>query len=259
MTHARTVKYLAAPAFGGVSENKIAYCHSKSLRGAKGAEAGIIWCGGLKSDMEGSKATALHDWADKHGRSFVRFDYFGHGASTGRFRDGTILRWARDTVQVIDELTDGSQIVVGSSMGAWTALLAALARPERVKALLLIAPAPDFTEKLMWAGFSDEIRKTIMEKGIYYEPSDYDEPYEISRDLILDGRENLLLDAPIKFDGPVRILQGMQDTSVPWEHAQKLIDMMTSDDVEMTLVKDGDHSLSRAQDIARMLGVVDGL
>lgn len=255
MTNTRSVKYLTAPAFGGVDANKIAYC--RSVGGDDGA--GLIWCGGLKSDMDGSKATVLHDWADTHDRSFIRFDYFGHGKSTGRFRDGTISRWACDTVQLIDELTDGPQILVGSSMGAWTALLAALARPERIKALLLIAPAPDFTEKLMWARFDEDIRKAIMEEGIYYEPSDYDEPYEISRDLILDGRENLVLDAPIAFDGPVRILQGMCDTSVPWAHAQKLIDVLTSADVEMTLVKDGDHSLSREQDITRMLRTLSSL
>ena len=257
MTKTCNVKFLRAPAFGGLPENKIAYCRSES-KGTNKAP-GIIWCGGLKSDMEGSKAAALHEWADRQGRSFVRFDYFGHGASTGRFRDGTISRWAADTAQVIDELTQGPQIIVGSSMGGWTALLAALARPVRVKALVLIAPAPDFTEKLMWTGFDDAIRKTIMDEGIYYEPSDYDEPYEISRELILDGRENLLLDTPINFGGPVRILQGLKDTSVPAAHAQKLIDALTSNDVEMTLVKDGDHSLSTERDLKRLLGVVEGL
>jgi len=250
MTIPCNVKFLNTPAFAGLPENKIAYCHSA------GKGPGIIWCGGLKSDMEGSKATALHEWARAQGNSFVRFDYFGHGKSTGRFRDGIISRWAADTVQVIDELTQGPQIIVGSSMGGWTALLAALARPAQVKALVLIAPAPDFTEKLMWAGYSDDIRKTIMEEGIYYEPSDYDEPYEISRNLILDGRENLLLDAPINFKGPVHILQGMKDTSVPWQHAQRLIDVLVSDDVEMTLVKGGDHSLSTPQDLERLLGTV---
>ncbi|PHR61578.1 MAG: alpha/beta hydrolase [Robiginitomaculum sp.] len=252
MTNACTVKYLTAPAFADQEINKIAYCKNQG----KSDGAGIIWCGGLKSDMEGSKALALHDWAKAQDRSYVRFDYFGHGKSTGRFRDGTVSRWAQDTVHVIDELTSGDQIIVGSSMGGWTALLAALARPERVKALVLIAPAPDFTEKLMWARFDDTIRKTIMEDGIYYEPSDYDEPYEISRELIVDGRENQLLDAPISFNGPVRILQGMQDTSVPWAHAQKLLDVVTSNDMEMTLVKDGDHSLSRESDIERLLKTV---
>lgn len=261
MTIPCNVKFLNAPAFGGSGENKIAYCRNEGTGSKNGTNKtpGIIWCGGLKSDMEGGKATHLHEWAQAQERDFVRFDYFGHGASTGRFRDGTISRWAADTVQVIDELTDGPQIIVGSSMGGWTALLAALARPERIKALVLIAPASDFTEKLMWASFNDTIRKTIMEEGIYFEPSDYDEPYEISRELILDGRKNLLLDAPINFKGPVRILQGLKDTSVPWLHAQKLIEALVSDDVEMTLVKDGDHSLSTERDLERLFGVVEAV
>ena len=253
MTKPREVKYLSAPNFGAARGNKIAYCQST------GGGPGLIWCGGLKSDMDGSKALALQNWAEEQGRAYLRFDYFGHGASTGRFRDGTISRWAADTLQVIDELTDGPQILVGSSMGGWVSLLASMARPERVKGLLLIAPAPDFTEKLMWAGFSEEIRKTIMEEGIYYEPSDYDEPYEISRELIEDGRKNQILDSPVNFDGPVRILQGMQDSSVPWKHAQKLIAALTSDDVEMTLVKNGGHSLSEPEDIKRMLRHVETL
>jgi len=253
MTKANTEKFLSAPPFGGVEHNKIAY---EQLDG-KGP--GIIWCGGLKSDMQGTKALALHDWAKTQNRAYVRFDYFGHGTSSGRFRDGTISRWAADTVQVIDELTTGPQILIGSSMGGWTALLAALARPKRIKALLLIAPAPDFTEKLMWARFSDDIRKTIMEDGIYYEPSDYDEPYEISRELILDGRKNLLLDAPIKFNSPVRILQGLQDKDVPWQHAKKLINALTSEDINMTLIKNGGHSLSEPEDIARMLRTLENL
>jgi len=253
MTKPRSVKYLSAPDFGAAQDNKIAYCENA------GKGAGLIWCGGLKSDMDGSKALALHDWADAQGRAYVRFDYFGHGASTGRFRDGTISRWAADTIQVIDELTQGPQILIGSSMGGWTALLASLARPEKVKALLLIAPAPDFTEKLMWAGFSDEIRQTVMDEGIYYEPSDYDEPYEISRELIEDGRKNQIMDGPINFEGPVRILQGMKDSSVPWRHAQKLITALTSNDVEMTLVKNGGHSLSEPSDIKRMLQTIENL
>lgn len=245
------VKYLKASAYGGLDENRIAYKQSK------GDGPGIIWCGGLKSDMDGSKASALHNWADAQARAFLRFDYFGHGKSSGEFRRGTISRWAADTVQMIDELTDGPQIIVGSSMGGWTTLLAALARPERIKALVLLAPAPDFTEKLMWANFSDEIRATIMDEGIYYEPSDYDEPYEISRELILDGRKNLLLDAPIKIKCPVRIIQGMNDTSVPYSHASKVMKALTSDDVELTLVKNGDHSLSGEADIKRLIYVID--
>jgi pimeloyl-ACP methyl ester carboxylesterase len=251
MTEPCAPLFLSSPAYADVDNNQIAY--KKNAGSGEMQTPGLIWCGGLKSDMEGSKATALHDWAADEGRAYVRFDYFGHGASTGRFRDGTISRWVKDTVQVIDELSEGPQILIGSSMGGWTSLMAAIARPERVKGLLLIAPAPDFTEKLMWAGFDETIRKTIMEEGIYYEPSDYDEPYEISRDLILDGRENKILDAPIKFGGPVRILQGMKDTSVPVEHAQRVAATITSDNIELTLVKNGDHSLSEPNDIDRLI------
>ncbi len=245
-----SVKFLQANAYGGLDANTIGYKQS----GGNGP--GLIWCGGLKSDMDGSKAPALHAWADKQGRAFTRFDYFGHGVSSGDFARGTISRWVQDTVQIIDEITAGPQILLGSSMGGWTALLAALARPQRIKALVLLAPAPDFTEKLMWAGFSSAIRKTIMEDGIYYEPSDYDEPYEISRALILDGRDNQILDAPINIKIPVRIIHGMKDTSVPWQHALKLVEALTSPDVELSLIKNADHSLSSPADIARMLDVI---
>ena len=257
MTNAQALQFLSSSAYGGLETNKIAY--KKSAGQGDKKSPGLIWCGGLKSDMEGGKATTLHDWANREGHAYVRFDYFGHGESTGRFRDGTISRWATDTVQVIDELTEGPQILIGSSMGGWTSLMAAMARPERIKALLLIAPAPDFTEKLMWVGFNDEIRNTIMEEGIYLEPSDYDEPYEISRTLILDGRENQILDNPLTFAGPVRILQGRLDTSVPWDYPHKIIEALTSEDVEMTLVKNGDHSLSTPDDLDRLIRVVKEL
>jgi len=257
MTNAEKVRYLSSPAYGELDTNKIAYKQSN------GAQPGIIWCGGLKSDMDGSKASALHAWADGQSRAFTRFDYFGHGMSSGEFRRGTMTRWAADTVQVIDELTSGQkygpQILVGSSMGAWTALLAALARPARIHAIVLLAPAPDFTEKLMWENFSEDIRQTIMQDGIYYEPSDYDEPYEISRELILDGRNNLLLDAPINITCPVRIIQGIKDTSVPHTHAQKVVDALVSEDINLTLVENGDHSLSTQADITRMINTVEGL
>jgi pimeloyl-ACP methyl ester carboxylesterase len=159
----------------------------------------------------------------------------------------------------MDDLCDGDVILVGSSMGGWSSLLAALERPARVKGLLLIAPAPDFTEKLMWAGFTGEQRRTIEDEGLLLVPSDYDEPYEYSRALIYDGRENLLLDSPIEFAGPVRILQGMQDASVPWQYAQKLLGVITSDDVEMTLVKSGDHSLSTPHDLERLTRTLEEL
>lgn len=218
---------------------------------------GYIWCGGLKSDMEGGKATTLHDWADGRGSSYLRFDYFGHGESEGRFRDGTISQWTRDTLHMIDNHTTGPQVIIGSSMGAWTSLRAAMASPERVKALVLIAPAPDFTEKLMWARFEEKIRAQIMEEGLYLEPSDYGEPYEISRELIVDGRACQIMDAPIPFNGPVRILQGAEDIPVPPEHSRKLFDLIESEDITYTLVKGGDHSLSREDDLRRLMGVAE--
>jgi pimeloyl-ACP methyl ester carboxylesterase len=154
---------------------------------------------------------------------------------------------------VIDDLTSGPQILVGSSMGGWMALLAAIARPARVAGMVLIAPAPDFTQKLMWPDFTLAIQKQIMEKGVYMQPSDYDAPVPITRALIEEGASWQILDAPIAFSGPVRILQGMQDPDVPWLHAQRLVDALTTDDLVFTLVKDGNHSLSREQDIARLL------
>lgn len=246
MTEMPSVKYLDAPGYAGSESERLAY------KSCPGGGPAFVWCGGLKSDMEGGKALHLHDWAARSGRAYVRFDYFGHGDSSGQFRDGTISRWARDAVQVIDELTSGDIVLTGSSMGGWAALLAMLERPERVKGLILIAPAPDFTEKLMWANFSDEAKRAVMEDGIHYEPSDYDEPYEYSRELIEDGRQHQLLDAPINFDGPVRILQGVQDDVVPWSYAHQLLDVLTSEDISMTLVKSGDHSLSRPEDLSRL-------
>lgn len=236
-----SVKFLTAPGFAGSEFETIAY------KSSAGKGPILIWCGGLKSDMEGGKATHLHEWAIENGRGYIRFDYFGHGASTGRFRDGTISRWARDVVQVIDDLAGGDVILIGSSMGGWSSLLAMKERPDLVKAMILIAPAPDFTEKLMWANFSKQERETVISDGILYVPSDYDEPYEYSRDLIEDGREQQILDAPINFDGPVKILQGAKDDVVPWQYSHQLVDVMTSEDMTYTLVKNGDHSLSCKQ------------
>ena len=229
------------------SGNKIAY------KKTAGKGPTLIWCGGLKSDMEGGKATHLHDWAIEQNQNYIRFDYFGHGQSDGVFTDGTISQWADDVVYVLDELSQGPVILIGSSMGGWASLLAALKKPERVKALLLIAPAPDFTEKLMWANWSDEQRAAIENEGIVYMPSDYGEPYEYSRALIEDGRKNQILDAPINFKGPVRILQGAKDDVVPWTYSQKIMEVITSQDVDYTLVKNGDHSLSSPADLKRLV------
>ena len=243
-----TLNYLSAP-----KGEKIAYKKSD------GKGPTLVWCGGLKSDMEGGKATNLHDWAIEEERSYIRFDYFGHGESSGAFREGTISRWASDVVQVIDELTKGDVILVGSSMGGWASLLATLQRPSRVRGLLLIAPAPDFTQKLTWVDWTDEQRETLERDGIVYVPSDYDEPYEYSRVLMKDGKANQILDAPINFDGPVRILQGAVDPVVPWEYSRQILDVITSEDVDYTLVKNGDHSLSAPEDLDRLVRVAKEL
>lgn len=221
---------------------------------------GTLWLGGFKSDMTGTKASFLADWARARDRSYVRFDYFGHGQSTGAFIDGTITRWRDDALAVLDDVAAGPQILIGSSMGAWIALLAALARPERVKALVLIAPAPDFTEKLMWAGFDEGIRATLRRDGVYEQPSEYDdEPYQISYRLIEDGREHQLLDDEVPLAVPVRILQGMADEDVPWQHALLLAERLASRDVLVSLNKAGDHRLSEPDDLARLTETLDTL
>lgn len=228
-----------------------------------GKKPTLVWFGGFKSDMTGTKATALEAWARARGQACVRFDYFGHGASSGAFEDGTIGRWLDDGMAVLREVATGPVVLVGSSMGGWLALLAARALMEagegdRVRALVLIAPAPDFTETLMWNTFPPDVRREIEETGRHAQPSDYDdEPYVITRRLIEEGREHLLLGNPIALACPVRILQGMRDADVPWRHAFKLVEAIESADVTYTLVKSGDHRLSEPADIARLHAVLD--
>ena len=226
---------------------KIAY---RVTEGSSGLT--FVWLCGFKSDMMGGKVTELEAWAKSQGHGFLAFDYSGHGQSGGRFEDGTISAWREDAIAAITAQTSGDLVLVGSSMGGWMALLSMLALPERVKGMVLIAPAPDFTEKLMWPEFDETAKVEIMEKGQHLRPSDYGDPYPITRALIEDGKTWSILDKPIKFDGPVRILQGMQDPDVPWQHAEKLVTAMTSQDLVFQLIKDGDHRLSRPQDIARL-------
>ena len=237
-------RFLAAPPLndGGPLE-RIAYLDTP------GESPTIVWCGGLMSDMRGTKAGAFHDVAARQGHAFVRFDYLGHGESTGEFVQGTIGRWARDTLQVIDEVTDGPLILIGSSMGGWTSLLAARARPGRVKGLLLINPAPDFTET-MWAGWSDDHKREIQDDGITYVPSDYGAPYPYTWALIEDGRANLLMDGDLGVDVPVHIFSGENDEVVPTAHCRRLAEALPS--AALTVVEGGDHSLSRPEDIALM-------
>lgn len=227
---------------------RLAYRYRAPDRGSRT----FVWLSGFKSDMNGTKVVALERWAATAGHGFLAFDYSGHGASEGAFEEGTISRWRQDTLDAIDALSPGPLVLVGSSMGGWMALLAALARPARVSGMALVAPAPDFTEKLMWAGLPEYARTEILEKGYTLRPSDYDEPYRITRALIEDGRDWQLLDAPLVIRCPVRILQGMRDEDVPWQHAERLVAALAGDDLVLTLVKDGDHRLSRNQDIVRL-------
>lgn len=226
----------------------------------EGAGPAVVWLGGFKSDMTGTKAQALADWALDNGRAFVRFDYFGHGESSGEFRDGTITRWRDDAIAVLNELTARPVVLVGSSMGGWISCLAAMAMPKRVKAMLLIAPAPDFTEKLMTPEIPPEGRADLDRDGVWLRPSDYGDPYPITRALLEDGaRWSILGGEPIPIAVPVRILQGGQDPDVPWRHALELAQALKSEDVVFTLIKDGDHRLSRPQDLARMIAAVQEL
>jgi pimeloyl-ACP methyl ester carboxylesterase len=237
-----------------------------AVRRRAGRAPGVFWLGGFNSDMKGTKAQALDAWAAEHGRACVRFDYSGHGESSGRFADGTIGQWHEDSLAVFDAACEGPQVVVGSSMGGWMALLLARALVRRpasrasLAGLVLIAPAPDFTEELMWKNFPQEVRDEIMTKGVWRRPSEYgDEAYPITRALIEEGRNHLLLGGSIEVGCPVRILQGAQDPDVPWRHAFALTHCLPSDDVVLTLVQDGDHRLSRPQDIARLLATVGEL
>jgi pimeloyl-ACP methyl ester carboxylesterase len=231
--------------------------HRLAYRQVQGEGATVVWLGGFHSDMTGSKAQTLAEQAEATGGRFLRFDYFGHGESDGRFADGTISRWRADALAAVDALTDGPLILVGSSMGGWIACLVALARPERVRAMVLIAPAPDFTEKLMTPELSDEARAAIARDGFWIRPSDYDDGgYPITRALLEDGAQWSILPGPVAIDVPVRILQGGADPDVPWTHALALANALTGQDVVFTLIKDGDHRLSRPQDLERLTAAV---
>jgi pimeloyl-ACP methyl ester carboxylesterase len=257
----------------------------------RGARAGGLWLGGFKSDMRGTKAAALDAWAEQNGRACTRFDYSGHGESGGSFVDGTIGRWLEESLAVFTQCCPGPQVVIGSSMGGWIALLLARAlRQRRVQshlsthprasgdpasvesplrgneqgnqdpslaALVLIAPAVDFTEALMWNRFPAKVKRQIEKDGFWERPSAYgDGPYPITRNLIEEGRNHLMLGGLIETGCPVRILQGVQDPDVPFAHAMELVTHLAHDDVVITLVKDGDHRLSRPEDLERLTAAV---
>lgn len=233
--------------------------HTLAVRQRKGEAPGVMVLGGFLSDMTGTKATHLDAWAERAGRAFTRFDYFAHGQSSGDWADATISRWRADALAVLDEATDGPQILVGSSLGGWMALLAAMARPERVKALVLIAPAADFTEALMWEQFPLHVREAIERDGQWMAPSAYGPPYAVTKRLIEDGRTWSILGAPIPVTCPVRILQCHGDRDVPWTHAVRTMEALKSQDVTLHLSKSGDHGLSSEPDLKRLVETVEAL
>ena len=214
-----------------------------------GEGPGIVFLGGFRSDMEGSKALHLREVARREGRGFLRFDYSGHGSSSGRFEDGAIGDWAQDAEAALS-LTQGPQILVGSSMGGWISLLLSKRMPERIHALVLIAPAPDFTENGFWADMDEPTRARLMDDGHVLMPSEYEEPYTITRRLIEEGRENLVMREPLPLPFPVRILQGTADTAVPADWAVRLLDHADSADARLLLVKDADHRFSEPRELA---------
>lgn len=231
-----------------------------AYRRLAGEPPGVVFLGGFMSDMTGSKATAIEAFCRARGQAFLRFDYFAHGASSGRFEDATIGRWKGDALAVLDELTQGPQILVGSSMGGWLMLLAALARPQRVAALIGVAAAPDFTEDLIWPALSAEQRAAMLRDGAIRVPSAYDPAgYVVTRRLIEEGRGHLVMRSPIPLSCPVRLLHGMADTEVPWQTSLRLAERLAGADVTVTLVKGGDHRLSSDADLARLGAILEAL
>lgn len=219
---------------------------------------GLIWLSGLKSDMVSTKASVLADWAEKYNVQMTRFDFCGHGASEGDFTDGTMTRWLEESLAVLDRIAEGPQILVGSSMGGWVALmilreLAKRGESSRIKGAFLIAPAWDMTETLMWEKFPHDARMAIELDGVFHRPSQYGEPYAITQALIEDGRKHLFAGTEFKPDCPIRILQGMLDPDVPWSHSTALQDLLVGEDIALQLIDDGDHRLSRPQDLEKLL------
>jgi len=229
-----------------------------AYRRRAGRAPGIVFLGGFMSDMTGTKAEALDRHCALTARAYLRFDYFAHGASSGDFAEATIGRWREDAVAVLDRLTEGPQVLVGSSIGGWIMVLAALARPERIHALVGIAAAPDATEDLMWAELSETQKQAMLREGYLRLPSQYSaEGYLYTRKLIEDGRRHLVLRAPIPIRCPVRLLHGLADPDVPWRTSLALAEKLASSDARVILVKDGDHRLSTERDLALLMRTID--
>jgi pimeloyl-ACP methyl ester carboxylesterase len=246
----------------GAEARRIAF---RRRGGRNKGRAGLVWLCGFKSDMVSTKAQALDDYCAANGRALLRFDYSGHGASSGSFEAGTITRWLEETLALVRATTLGPQILVGSSMGGYLALLAARALGQqseaaRLAGMALIAPAVDFTEALLWANAPEDARRAIVEQGVWLRRSLYSpEPYPIARGLIEDGRRHLLLGDTIRTHCPIRILQGMRDEDVPYRHVMTLVEHLAGDPVTLTLIKDGDHRLSRPEDLALLIAAIEGL
>jgi pimeloyl-ACP methyl ester carboxylesterase len=249
MTGKGSVQHLPRP-----DGNRVAYARTE------GRAPTVVFLGGFRSDMTGTKAMALEAWAQKRGQGYLRFDYLGHGQSSGRFEDGTIGRWLDDSLAAIDGLTNGKLVLVGSSMGGWLSLLAARARPDRVAGLVLIAAAPDFTERMLLKELSPEDRVILERDGRLERPSQYSpEPSVFTWKLIEEGQQHLLLDKPLILPCPVRLLHGQSDPDVPWEYSLQIAQHLEAPEVVTTFVKGGDHRLSTPADVARLIATVEEL
>jgi esterase/lipase len=255
MTMTRQLLDVAA---GEQPARKIAYMVTEAAREGL---PGLFWLSGFKSDMISTKASVIADWANEFGTAYTRFDYSGHGQSPGRIEDFTIGDWLTEAQTAFDRLTSGPQIVIGSSMGGWLALLLARSlmergKGDRLKALVLIAPAWDMTEELMWKKFTPEAHAAMEKDGVFHQPSEYGEPYALTRKLIEEGRKHLLAGNSFAPGCPVRIVQGMRDPDVPWQHAVALMNLLETEDMRITLIKDAEHRLSRDGDLEVLRGAI---
>lgn len=226
----------------------------------EGKEPGVVFLGGFKSDMSGSKAKAIEEFCREDGRRCLRFDYTGHGLSSGKFHDGTIGQWKQDSLDVIEKLTQGPSVLVGSSMGAWIMLLVSLKKPEKVAGLVGIASAPDFTERLVWDAITPEQKKQMKEEGGILVPDCYGgEPYPLTYKLIKDGRKHLLFGDVLDIRVPVRLIHGTEDKDVPWRMSHELMEHIASPDISLELIKGGDHRLSQPAQLATIIRSVEEL
>ncbi|MBL0969063.1 MAG: alpha/beta hydrolase [Brevundimonas sp.] len=227
-----------------------------ALKRVRGTGPTVVWIGGFRSDMEGTKALALDAAARERGWNYVRYDHFAHGASSGDWRQATIGRWREDAIALIDSL-EGPVIPVGSSMGGWVALLVALARPDRIAGLVLVNPAQDFTERLMWPGLQDHVRQAIVRDGEALIVEEGLGEYVLTRNMFEEARNWLLLDGAVEVAAPVHILQGRADDTVPWRHNALLVERLTGGDITLDLIANGDHRLSTPADLDRLVEAVE--